>query len=65
MEVKVNNETVEIFKGAQVKDVIRKYSLEEYKKIKNNKSLVNDKDGNIIMLSGELNGNEKLFIVDK
>ncbi|MCF8008564.1 MAG: hypothetical protein K9K32_02250 [Halanaerobiales bacterium] len=65
MKVKVNKKTIEIFKGAQVKDVIRKYSLEEYKKIKNNEKLVNDQNGNIIMLNGELSGNEELFIVEK
>jgi len=39
MKIKVNGEVVEIFKGAQVKDVIRSYSESEYKKVNLNQSI--------------------------
>ena len=63
MKIKVNGEEVEIFSGARVKNVIMKYSREEYKKIKDGEKVVEDKYGNQIMLSGELTGREELNIV--
>ena len=65
MKIKVNGEIVEIFKGAQVKDVIRSYSEEEYKKVQRGEKIIEDPDGNMVMPNGELMGNEEFFLVDK
>lgn len=64
LKIKVNGKTIEIFSGAKVKDVIRKYSVEEYKKVQNNKKVIKDPDGNIVMPNGELIGDEEFFIVE-
>ncbi len=65
MKIKVNGEVVEIFKGAQVKDVIRSYSESEYKKVKKGEKIIEDPNGNMVMPNGELMGNEEFFLVDK
>ncbi len=65
MIIEVNGEEIEIFSGARVKNVIMKYSQEEYEKIKAGEKIVEDKYGNQVMLSGELTGREKLKIVKK
>lgn len=65
VKIKVNDKEIEIFAGAQVKDAIRSYSNEEYKKIKNGEKIVQDPDGNMVMPSGELMENDELFIVEK
>lgn len=65
MKIKVNGEIVEIFKGAQVKDVIRSYSEEEYNKVQKGEKIIEDPDGNMVMPNGELMGNEEFFLVDK
>jgi hypothetical protein len=65
MKIKVNDEVVEIFQGAQVKDVIRSYSNKEYKKVKKGEKIIQDQHGNMVMPNGELIGDEEFFIVDK
>ena len=64
MKIKVNDEVVEIFQGAQVKDVIRSYSESEYKKVKKGEKIIEDPNGNMVMPNGELMGNEEFFIID-
>jgi len=56
---------VEIFQGAQVKDLIRSYSNKEYKKVKKGEKIIQDQHGNMVMPNGELIGDEEFFIVDK
>jgi len=65
MKIKVNDEVVEIFQGAQVKDLIRNYSNKEYKKVKKGEKIIQDQHGNMVMPNGELIGDEEFFIVDK
>lgn len=65
MIIEVNGEEVEIFSGARVKNVIMKYSREEYEKIKAGEKMVRDKYGNEVMLSGELTGREELKTVKR
>ena len=65
MEIKVNDKLIKIFRGAQVKDVIRKYSNEEYKNIKNGSRIIVDKHGNQVMPNGELMGDEEFNIINK
>lgn len=64
MEIEVNGELVRVFSGARVKHAIRKYSAEDYEKIREGKKLIRDEYGNEVMLGGELTGGEELFIVD-
>lgn len=65
MQVTVNGKEVTIFSGAKVEDVIRRYSMDEYKQIKGGDKIVKDKYGNQIMLGGELTGREELIITSK
>ncbi|MDZ7672478.1 MAG: hypothetical protein U5K53_06560 [Halanaerobiales bacterium] len=65
MKVKVNNKIITIFNGAEVKDVIRKYSTKEYKKVKKGNKIITDKNGNQVMPTGELMGDEELNIINK
>lgn len=61
MQVYVNDKEVTIFDGAKVQDVLRKYSMEEYKEVENGNMYVQDKFGNKVMLGGELRAGAKLF----
>jgi sulfur carrier protein ThiS len=62
MQIKVNDQTVEIFSGACVKDVLRKYSRSDWKLVRKNEKMVYDRLGHEVALDGELNGGEELFI---
>ncbi|MFW6301769.1 MAG: hypothetical protein ACOC1W_04510 [Bacillota bacterium] len=61
MKVFMNDTEVTIFNGAKVKDVLRKYSMEEFKEVKKGKMHVQDKYGNKVMLGGELREGAELF----
>ena len=62
MQVKVNGQTIEIFAGARVRDVLRKYSLAEWKLVRNKDKQVRDSYGHEVGLDGELNGGEELVV---
>jgi sulfur carrier protein ThiS len=62
MQIKVNEQTIEIFAGARVKDVLRKYSHAEWTLVRNNEKKVSDRYGHEVGLDGELNGDEELVI---
>jgi sulfur carrier protein ThiS len=62
MQIKVNGQTIEIFAGARVKDVLRKYSLAEWTLVRKKEKKVNDSYGHEVGLDGELNGGEELVI---
>jgi sulfur carrier protein ThiS len=62
MQIKVNERTIEIFAGATVKDVLRKYSPAEWILVRKKEKKVTDAYGHEIGLDGELNGGESLFI---
>jgi hypothetical protein len=53
---------IEIFAGATVKDVLRKYSREEWKRVRSGENTVRDGQGHEVGLDGELGGGEELFI---
>ncbi len=61
MEIKVNETKVQIFAGARVKDVIRKYSTEMYQDVLKGKKIVRN-DNQPVSLNGELTGQENLKI---
>lgn len=61
MKVYVNDTEVTIFDGAKVEDVIRKYSVDKYKEIKESKMNIYDKFDNKVMLGGELRAGAKLY----
>ncbi len=54
MQIKVNGQAIEIFSGACVKDVLRKYSRGEWKLVQKNKKKVCDGHGHEVGLDGEL-----------
>jgi len=62
MQIKVNGQTIEIFAGARVKDVLRKYSLAEWTLVRKKEKKVGDQYGHEVGLDGELNGGEELVI---
>ncbi len=62
MQIKVNEQTIEIFAGARVRDVLRKYSRTEWTLVRKNKKKVTDAHGHEVGLDGELNGGEALVI---
>jgi sulfur carrier protein ThiS len=62
MQIKVNGETVEIFSGARVKDVLRKYSRPELKRVQADEKMVCDRHGHEVALEGELSGGEELVV---
>jgi sulfur carrier protein ThiS len=62
MQIKVNEQTIEIFAGARVRDVLRKYSRTEWTLVRKNIKKVTDGHGHEVGLDGELNGGEALVI---
>lgn len=62
MHIKVNRMTVEIFSGARVKDVLRKYSAITWKQVQKNKKAVFDSHGHEVALDGELSEGAELFV---
>jgi sulfur carrier protein ThiS len=62
MQIKVNDQMIEIFAGARVKDVLRKYSRAEWALVKKNEKKVTDPHGHELGLDGELNEGETLII---
>ncbi|AGB41604.1 hypothetical protein Halha_1666 [Halobacteroides halobius DSM 5150] len=62
MRIKVNTERIEIFSGAQVKDVIKKYSPTDYKDVVKGEKVVFDQDNNQLSLTGELSSLERIEI---
>jgi hypothetical protein len=62
MLIKVNGLTIEIFSGARVRDVLRKYSRSEWMLVRKNKKKVSDAYGHEVGLDGELNGGEELVV---
>jgi hypothetical protein len=65
MQIKVNGQTVEIFDGARVGDVLRKASRDEWTKVRKSEKLVCDAYGHEVALDGELNGGEELVTKDR
>ena len=62
MQIKVNDQWVEIFAGARVKDVLRKYSRTEWSLVRKKQKKVTDPYGHEVDLDGELNGGEQLVL---
>ncbi len=62
MLITINGKTIEIFAGARVMDVLRRYSRAEWKQVQANRKKVYDAHGHEVALDGELDGGEELFI---
>ena len=62
MQIKVNGQTIEIFAGARVGDVLRKFSRNEWTLVRKKEKKVTDRYGHEVGLDGELNGGEELII---
>jgi sulfur carrier protein ThiS len=63
MQIKVNGKVIEIFSGARVRDVLRKYSRDEWTLIRKKERTVCDRHGHEVSLDGELDGGEELVIM--
>jgi hypothetical protein len=62
MRIKVNDEVVEIFSGACVKDAVLKYSRTAWKQVRKGKRAVFDLHGHEVAPDGELSGGEELYV---
>lgn len=57
----MNEQTIEIFAGARVGDVLRKYSRSEWTLVRKKEKKVCDRYGHEVGLDGELIGGEELM----
>jgi hypothetical protein len=62
MQIKVNDRTVEIFSGACVRDVLRKYSRITWKQVQKGTKAVFDRHGHDVALGGELSEGALLVV---
>lgn len=62
MQIKIDGKTVEIFAGARIMDVVRRYSRTAWKQVRANEKKVFDAYGHEVALGGELGGGEELFV---
>jgi sulfur carrier protein ThiS len=62
MQIKVNEQTVEIFAGARVRDVLRKYSRTEWTLVRKKVKKVCDAHGHEVGLDGELDDGDELVV---
>jgi len=62
MQIKVNDKTIEIFSGACVRDVLRKYSKLTWTQVQKGSKMVCDGHGHQIGLDGELSDGVRLTV---
>ena len=62
MKIHVNDQEMEIFNGANLRDILRKYSKEEYHWILDGKKLIVDKLGNQVLIDGEVVEGDEFYI---
>jgi hypothetical protein len=62
MHIKVNHKMVEIFSGARVQDVLRKYSARTWKQVQQGSLTVCDGHGHEVGLEGELGDGDRLVV---
>jgi hypothetical protein len=60
MQITINEQTIEIFAGARVQDVLRKYSRAEWDLVRRKEKMVTDRYGHEVELTGELTGGQVL-----
>ena len=62
MIVQMNEKVIEIFAGAKVRDVLLKYSEEEYRAALSGQTATVDKNNNPVGLDGEVSNGQRLYI---
>lgn len=62
MEVWVNDQKIEIFTGARVKNALLKYSKHEYQAVLSGEKIMVDKNINPLDLEGELTESSRIYI---
>jgi sulfur carrier protein ThiS len=62
MKVMIDNQEIEIFTGAKVKNALSKYAQKEYKAVQAGEKKIVDKNGNPVDLNGALSEGSKLFV---
>ncbi len=60
MQITMNEKAIEVFSGARVEDVLRKYSRAEWDRVRRKEKMVIDRHGHEVGLDGELMGGEIL-----
>lgn len=61
MIVQMNEKVIEIFAGAKVRDVLLKYSEEEYRAALSGRTITVDKNNNPVGLEGEVSNGQRLY----
>ncbi|HLP46470.1 MAG TPA: hypothetical protein VK186_18065 [Candidatus Deferrimicrobium sp.] len=61
MTVQMNDNVIEIFAGARVKDVLLKHSQEKYRSALCGEIIIVDKNGNPVDLDGEVSEGQRLY----
>lgn len=64
MKAKVNNQAIKIFKRAQIKDLLRRYSYQKYKEVKRGSAIIKDSNNNRVYMDGEVSNNQRYYIVN-
>jgi hypothetical protein len=64
MKIRVNDTEIEIFSGARVKDVLLKFSKDQYREVSSGRKIVTDKYKNPVDLQGELSDAQQLYLND-
>ena len=62
MIVQMNEKVIETFAGAKVRDVLLKYSEEEYRAALAGRTITVDKNNNPVGLEGEVSNGQRLYI---
>ena len=62
MNIRINDEELEIFSGARVKDALAKFSNNEYLAVIQGEKQVKDKRNNTIDPDGELADGQQLYV---
>ncbi|MDQ1354970.1 MAG: hypothetical protein QG657_5279 [Acidobacteriota bacterium] len=65
MNVQLDNETVEIFAGARVQDVVLKHSKRKYRSARSGKTIIVDKNNNPVALDGEVSEGQHLYTLSQ
>ena len=62
MKIFINDQEIEIFKGANLRDILRKFSKEEYYRVLDGEKSIVDKMDNQVLMDGELNEGDMFYI---
>lgn len=62
MKIYLNDREIEIFKGANLGDILWKFSKEEYYRVLDGMKKIVDNKGNQVLLDGELDEGDMFYL---